>query len=164
MPKFSAIVYAHSDDASALERTLPSIETADDVLVINAENTNEIRDVGRYFHSRLKVGIPGVTPGAYLLDAYHDWILVMRPGEEVSDELSRSLAAWRREKYDNNAGFRFDVLEWDGANWCERRPEVRLVNRRKINWIGELPPNADAPSLRGPILRYETESQARRIA
>jgi len=164
MPKFSALVYAQSEGSSSLERTLRSLQIADDVLLINADDADEIRELGRRFRTRIKTGIPGVTPGAYVMDTYYDWILVLRPGEAVSDELCQSLSDWRRQKRNDDLGFRFAVLGQDGGNWRQRPTELRLVNRRKINWIGELPPNTDAPSLRGPILRYETESPARQIA
>jgi hypothetical protein len=164
VPKFSAIVYAESADSSLLEPTLRSLQISDDVLLINADNSDEIRELGRHFHARMKTGIPGVTPGAYAMDTYHEWILVLLPGEAISDELRQSLTDWRRQKHNDNCGFRFAVLEHDGGNWRKRPPELRLVNRRKINWTGELPPNTDAPDLRGAILRYERETEERRAA
>ena len=164
MPKFSAIVYATSDDEHNLEKTLESLNVAQDVLLINADGVDNIRKLGRRFHARIKQGIPGVTPGAYLMDTYHPWILVLRPAEAVSDELRQSLERWRHRKRDENPGYRLAVLENNDGNWIERNPELRLVNRRKINWTGELPPNADAPSIPGPLLRYADKESVQKVA
>jgi hypothetical protein len=164
MPKFSAIVYATSDDEHRLEKTLDSLQVAQDVLLINADCVDNIRKLGRRFHARVKPGIPGVTPGAYLMDTYHPWILVVRPAEAVSDELRQSLEQWRHRKRDDNPGYRLAVLEKDDGQWIERKPELRLVDRRKINWTGELPPNADGPSLPGQLLRYSGKASAQMVA
>lgn len=164
MHTFSAIVYASSDDERCLEMTLGSLEIAQDVLLINADCSDNIRDIGRRFHTRVKQGIPGVTPGAYFMDTYHPWILVIRPEEALSDELRQSLEQWRHQKHDENPGYRFAVLEQDDGAWIERKPELRLVDHRKIDWTGELPPNADGPSLPGPLLRYDAETRAQKVA
>lgn len=164
MPKFSAIVYACGDDEHRLEKTLESLKVAQDVLLIDADGIDNIRKLGRRFHARVKRGIPGVTPGAYLMDAYHPWILVVRPAEAVSDELRLSLEQWRHRKRDENPGYRLAVLEKNDGKWIERKPELRLVDRRKINWTGELPPNADGPSIPGPLLRYAGEASAQKVA
>ncbi len=164
MPKYSAIIYASSGDRELLERTLQSLQVCDDMLLINADADQEIRSIGRRLHARMKNGIPGVTPGAYLMDTYHQWILVLRPGEAISDELRNSLRDWHRQKRDENPGFRFSVLEQNHFGWRLRPPELRLVNRRKINWTGELPPNSDAPTLRGPLLRFSRDEDQQKVA
>jgi hypothetical protein len=164
MPKFSAIVYAESTDWDCLSRTLESLQICSDILLINADCDDQIRAMGRENRARIKIGIPGVTPGAYLMDAFNDWILVLRPGEAVSKELRASLKDWQRVKHDDNPGFRFVVLEHKDGNWRQCSPELRLVNRKKINWTGELPPNTEAPTLRGPILRYNEKLQPHKAA
>lgn len=164
MPKFSAIIYASVSESEHLARTLDSLQVCDDVLLINAEGDDEIRTVGRRHHARIKNGIPGVTPGAYLMDAYHNWILVLRPGEAISDELRQSLSDWHRQKLDENPGYRFSVLEQNQFGWQLRQSELRLVNRRKINWTGELPPNSEATTLRGPLLRFSKDQKQEKAA
>lgn len=164
MPKLSAIIYASSGDERFLERTLRSLEVAHDVLLINADCNDEVRNIGHRFHARIKQGIPGVTPGAYIMDAYYPWILVLRPEEVLDAELIRSLQEWKCQKHDDNPGYRFAVLEQKDDEWIQRKPELRLVDRRKINWTGELPPDADGPKLPGTLLRYDIEGEEQRVA
>lgn len=166
MPKISAIVYALSSDREHLGKTLDSLQpAADDILLINADASDDIKEIGRRFKARVKNGIPGVTPGAYLMDTYHPWIIVLRPGEALSDELSLSIRNWRRQRHDENTGYRFDVLEQSEGGWSKSSPELRLVNRKQINWTGELPPNAEASTMTGPLLRYDgVEERAEKIA
>ena len=164
MPKLSAIVYARENDGLFLDKTLHSLQVAHDILLINADNSDEIKRIGRRFHARVKSGIAGVTPGAYLMDAYHPWILVLLPTEALSDELSQSLKEWKRQKEDDNPGYSFDVLEQNEGAWRSRAAELRLVDRRKINWTGDLPPNAEAPRMRGPLLRYEPRAREQKVA
>jgi hypothetical protein len=38
------------------------------------------------------------------------------------------------------------------------------VNRRQVNWIGEIPPNMEAPTLPGALLRHERGQQEARLA
>ncbi len=165
MPKFSALVYARPEDASCLDRTLESLKVANDILLINADRDPEIKRIARHHHARYKNGIPGVTPGAYLMDAFHHWILVIRPLEALSNELIRSLDDWKKRKKDESRAYAFAVQCQSGHRWHMQSPELRLVNRRLVNWIGELPHNGNAPVLPGPLLRYDTETQQeKRIA
>jgi hypothetical protein len=164
MPKFTAFVFAHEDDTVHLDRALESLKVANDVLLINADRSPEIKRIGRKHHAREKNGIPGVTPGAYAMDAFHQWVLVLRPFEALSNELIRSLQEWRKRKKDESQGYCFGVLEQEGHKWRNRVPEFRLANRKYVNWIGELPENGNAPVLPGPLLRYETGEQQQRLA
>jgi hypothetical protein len=51
-------------------------------------------------------------------------------------------------------GFNVAIREQNGAGWKSMPPEMRLVNRKQINWTGDLPPeNPQAPALAGHILR-----------
>ncbi len=164
MPKFTALVFARKEDAPHLDRALESLKIANDRLVINADRDPEIKQIGRRHHARQKTGIPGVTPGAYLMDAFHHWILVLRPFEALSNDLIRSLEEWRKRTKDESRGYAFALLRQSGTRWQAEDPELRLVNRRLVNWIGELPDNQGAPILPGPLLQYETEEREQKLA
>lgn len=164
MPKFTALIFATKKDAAFLDRALESLKVANDLLLINAEGDPEIKQIGRRRHARQKIGIPGVTPGAYEMDGFHHWILVLRPSEALSNDLIRSLEEWKKRKKDESRGYAFALLRQNGTRWHAEDPELRLVNRRLINWIGELPDNQSAPILPGPLLQYETEEREQRIA
>jgi hypothetical protein len=46
------------------------------------------------------------------------------------------------------------IREQNGHGWKFLPAEMRLVNRRQVNWIGDLPPkDPNAPSLQGQIVR-----------
>ena len=164
MPKFTALVFARKEDAPYLERALESLKVANDRLLINADCAGEIKNIARRHHARRKNGIAGVTPGAYLMDAFHHWILILRPFEALSNDLIRSLDEWKRRKKDESRGYALAVLQQNGTRWRAEDPELRLVNRRLINWIGELPDNQSAPVLPGPLLQYETQEREEKLA
>jgi hypothetical protein len=164
MPKFTALIFARLEDSAYLDRALESLKVANDRLLIDADRNPEIKKIARRHHARHKNGIPGVTPGAYLMDAFHHWILVLRPFEALSNDLIRALEEWKKRKKDESPGYGFPILRQEGHRWCADDPELRLVNRRLINWMGELPDNQRAPILPGPLLQYETEEQEQRMA
>jgi hypothetical protein len=98
------------------------------------------------------------------MDGFHHWVLVLRPFEALSNDLIRSLAEWKKRKKDESRGYAFALLQQTGTRWRAEDPELRLINRRVINWIGELPHNESVPILPGPLLQYETEEREERIA
>ncbi|HEX6878780.1 MAG TPA: hypothetical protein VF135_00320 [Terriglobales bacterium] len=164
MPKFTAIIYACAEDAPYLNRALESLKCASDIMLINADNDPEVSSAARKRFVRQRRGIPGVSPGAYTMDAFHDWILVMRPHEALSKDLQRSLDEWRKKKHDESHGYAFGIWQQDGEKWQSLPAEMRLVNRRQVNWMGELPPRMNAPALPGPLLRYEHGQENQKAA
>lgn len=164
MPKFTAVVFARKEDVLHLGRALESLKVANDRLLINADRDPEIKKIARHHKAREKNGIAGVTPGAYLMDAFHPWILILRPFEALSNDLIRSAEEWKKRKKDESRGYAFKLLRQNGTRWHAEEPELRLVNRRLVNWIGELPQNESAPILPGPLLQYETDEREERIA
>jgi hypothetical protein len=94
--------------------------------------------------------------GAYAADAAHDWILCLRPNETLSDDLEAALFDWKREEpAENTAGYQVSIREQNGnGEWQSCRPETRLVNRKLVNWIGEIPPDEPGEmKLSGDLLR-----------
>lgn len=164
MPKFTTIIHACPADVPQLAVTLQSADVSSDILLINQEHSPEVKAVARRFWVRERSGVPGVTAGAYLMDAFHHWILVLRPGEELSEELQKNLKEWRSTKKDDSHGYRLMLAEQNGHKAHPLTPELRLVNRHHINWTGELPPNMDAPLLPGPLLRHERHDEQERLA
>ncbi len=152
MPKITAIVRVDCP-APHLQRTLESLKVCDEIILIDACD-HDTEDVSKSFSVTVKKAIPGVTPGAYIMDSRNDWILVLRPNEELNPQLVESLDAWKQADHEES-GFAFEVCEKKGESWCKHVAEMRLVNRRKINWVGDLPPNNTmALKLPGDILRY----------
>lgn len=147
MPKFTALV--HVEQASPeLEETLRSASLANDVLVIvDSEDDKPLKHMVRKTKGRLKKTIPGVSPGAYAMDSYHDWVLVLRPGEVLDESTSEMLKDWKKQKHDDEAGHRVRLKRTGGSV-----ETLRLVNRLKINWTGELPPESTVvPLMAAPL-------------
>jgi hypothetical protein len=130
MPKFT--VFIHASGIVGLAQTLRAVRRAPDVLVIHDGDPAVQRLCLRY-SARGKTQIPGVTPGAYAMDAFYSWLLLLQPGEQLSDETLKALAEWKRKPHDDCAGYLIGTGD-------DCRPELRFVNRAMVNWIGELPP------------------------
>ncbi len=155
MPKITALLHTHND-ALRLGRTLDSLRPCDEVLLIDDCSEDDTSRVAREHGATVKTAIPGVTFGAYAADASHDWILCLLPNEALSDDLEAALFDWKnREPQETVAGYRVSIREQNGTGWRNCPPETRLINRRLVNWIGEMPP--DDPSenkLSGDVLRF----------
>ena len=136
MPKFTVLV--HVEEASkALERTLESASLANDLLVILDTADKPLKHMVRKAKGRVKTTIPGVSPGAYAMDSFYDWVLVLRPGEILEEKTAEILRDWKKQKSDDEPGHRVRIIN-NGAPV----ETLRLINRLKINWTGELPPES----------------------
>jgi glycosyltransferase involved in cell wall biosynthesis len=155
MPKITALLHTHND-ALRLGRALDSLRPCDELLVIDDRSEDDTSRVAREHGATLKSAIPGVTPGAYAADASHDWVLCLRPNETLSDDLEASLHDWKSQEPDENvAGYRVSIREQQEQGWQVCPPETRLVNRKLVNWIGEMPSDDRCElELIGDVLRF----------
>lgn len=155
MPKITGFLHTENNEKE-IARALESLKVCDEIIVIDESSTDQTVDVAKRHGATVKKALAGVTTGAYVMDGRYDWVLVLRPNEELNEKLIESLEGWKQGKHEEEPGFAFEVTEKRGDDgWCKHVAEMRLVNRRKINWIGELPPNNTmASKLPGDILRY----------
>jgi len=155
MPKITALLYTRNDSLR-LGRALDSLRPCDEVLVIDDNSEDDTVRVARENGAQIKTSIPGVTHGAYAMDASHDWILCLRPTEALSEELEASLLEWKGLDQDESlACCQITVREQNDNGWHQLGPEVRLVNRKLLNWVEELPPNQHCDiTLKGDLLRF----------
>ncbi len=171
MPKISAIIHTHND-AQRIGRALGSLRPCDEVLVIDHSSSDETGKIAREHGAIVKKAVPGVSAGAYALDARHDWILCLLPGESLSEALEASLYEWKAEDKNKDkdkktadsgdrnepgpAAYNIAIREEYGRGWRRRPPESRLVNRCKVNWADTLPPqDPKAESIPGELLRFK---------
>jgi glycosyltransferase involved in cell wall biosynthesis len=156
MPKITALIHTHND-ALRLGRALESLRPCDEVLIIDDCSEDDTKKVAREHGAVLKAAIPGVNPGAYVMDAAHDWILCLRPNETLSDNLEAALFEWKSQDQDDGVVcYRIPVREEKETGWERSEPQVRLVNRKLVNWVGELPPNQNCDtSLTGDLLCFQ---------
>ncbi len=139
MPKFTVLIHAN-DDRQELDKTLESIQFANDILVVLDQDPE--KEMSRHvakFRARAKTCIPGVSPGTYAMDAFYPWILVLRPGETLDDSTQQRLCAWQKRKKDPATSYEVPVRSIDQTVIASR-----LVNRKQINWTDVLPPDSIA--------------------
>jgi len=155
MPKITALLHTHND-ALRLGRALDSLRACDEVLVIDTDSDDETEKIAREHGATFKSAIPGVTPGAYAMDSEHEWVLCLRPNESLSDDLEAALFEWKEKDADAAVScYGIPIRQENHAGWEKLPPEVRLVNRNRINWVGEMPPDeACGALLSGDLLSF----------
>lgn len=156
MPKITALLHTHND-ALRLGRALESLRACDEVLIIDDCSDDGTDRIAREHGATLKASIAGVTPGAYVMDAKHDWILCLSAKEAVSDSLEAALLEWKdKDPGAEASSFAVPIREENETGWHNLEPEVRLVNRKLMNWVGEMPPNQMCETtLSGELLRFQ---------
>lgn len=154
MPKLTALVHVRNHERS-LGRALESLRSCDEVLVVDHGSSDDSLKVAREHGARIIAGVSGVDHGAYAQDASHDWIICLLPSESVAEELEASLLEWKQsDAVPDVPGYNVVIREQNGTKWKFLPAELRLANRKKINWTGDCPASApDAPSLTGHLLR-----------
>jgi glycosyltransferase involved in cell wall biosynthesis len=154
MAKITALIHT-LNDGLRLGRTLDSLRACDEVLVVDHGSTDNTRKVASEHGAKCKEGIPGVNRGAYAVDAGNDWVLCLRPTESLSESLEASLFEWKSRDHDDDLGFIIPVREESDAGWKPLPAEMRLINKCKMNWTGDLPPSVECDELPGHILRFD---------
>jgi len=152
--RITALIHVQDNERS-LGRALDSLRPCDEVIVVDHGSKDETVKVAREHGAKVINGVPGVDRGAYAQDARNPWILCLLPQEALAEELEASLFEWSEAEHeDATLGFNVAIREQNGAGWKSLTPEMRLANRKQINWTGDLPPeNPRAPVLPGHILR-----------
>jgi glycosyltransferase involved in cell wall biosynthesis len=156
MAKTNITALIHTrNDAQQLGRALDSLRPCDEVVVVDHGSTDDTIKVAREHGAKVVQAVNGVDHGAYVQDAGNDWILCLLPSEALAEELEASLFDWRENEHAENAiGFNIAIREQNSNGWNFLPAEMRLANRRQVNWIGDLPPkDPNVPSLQGQIVR-----------
>jgi glycosyltransferase involved in cell wall biosynthesis len=152
--RITALIHACGNELS-LGRALDSLRPCDEVIVVDHGSQDETAKVAREHGAKVIPGVPGVDRGAYAQDARNLWVLCLLPNEALAEELEASLFEWSEAEHETGeTGFSVAIREQNGAGWKLLPPEMRLANRKQINWTGDLPPtNPNALVLAGHILR-----------
>ncbi len=146
----SAYVLTHNNE-STIERALKSISFVDELVVVDSYSTDGTIDIVKNYTDNV---IQRTWPG--FRDQYqfgqdqctHDWALFIDADEEISEELGKEI----REVLEENANLDSEK-QIAGFN-CQRRTfflgrwilhggwvpdrEIRLYNRKRGNWKGNL--------------------------
>jgi len=156
MPKITALIHT-CNDAQRLPRAMGSLHCCDEIVVVDHGSEDNTESIAKDHGAKVRTAILGVEDGAYAVDASHDWLLCIQPSESVSEDLEASLLEWKRnDPGEEVIGFRVGVREQNEKGWHQLGEEMRLVNRKRLNWTGVLPPNAtNAEHLEGDVLRFK---------
>ena len=156
--KISALIHT-CDNARSLGRALDSLRQCDECIVVDHGSRDETVKIAKEHGAKVINAVPGVSRGAYAQNTKNPWVLCLLPHEAIAEDLEASLLEWTQTEHDmNQMGFNMGVHEQNGAGWKPQEPEMRLANRKQINWTGDLPPaNPKLPSLAGFILRIPDE-------
>ena len=157
MPSLSTVIHTNNHERS-LGRTLETLRSCDEILVVDHGSSDKTLRVAREHGATIVKAVPGVDNGAYAIDCRNDWVLLLAPNEIVTESLEASLLQWKRTKSDDSAGYTINVREQGSAAEAGARKELRLVNRKKINWQGFAPAAAsDVAILPGDLIRFADE-------
>jgi glycosyltransferase involved in cell wall biosynthesis len=153
MPKITALIHTNNDGLR-LGRALDSLRACDQVIVIDHGSSDNTEKVARDHGAEFKKAISGVDAGTYSVDARHEWVLCLCANESLSEPLEASLFEWKSNEHEAS-GFNFRVKEETEQGWKNGETETRLVNKKRINWTGSLPPTTSLnDTIAGEILRF----------
>ena len=164
MPKISAIVHTEND-ALRLGRVLDSLRACDEVLIVDHDSQDDTVKIARKHGATVKKGLPGVEPGAYVMDARNNWILCVHANEALDETLDGSLQEFkeRKDEEETAVAYNISVREEAGGGWRTLAAETRLADRNKVNWTTEWcpPPMKEAAVLPGQLMRFEEPRAAK---
>jgi len=142
VPKVSVTIIA-KNEAARIADALQSAAWADELIVVDAQSTDETVAVARQFTSRVIVREwPGyVEQKNYAASlATHDWILSLDADERLTPALSDELRATLRSEPSHRA---YDVprVTWHLGRWMRTTDwypdfQFRLYDRRAARWAG----------------------------
>jgi glycosyltransferase involved in cell wall biosynthesis len=142
VPKVSVTVITRNEAAN-IAAALESARWADEIVVIDAESTDDTVAIARRFTDRVIVRPwPGYVAQKNFaaLQATHDWILSIDADERVSPELAAEI---RRilENDPARAGYRIPRVTFHFGRWIRSTDwypdyQLRLYDKRHAEWAG----------------------------
>jgi glycosyltransferase involved in cell wall biosynthesis len=163
VPKLSVTVITHNESAN-IAAALESVAWADEIVVVDAESTDDTIAIARRFTGHVVVrpwpGYPAQKNFAASV-ARHDWILSLDADERVTpalaDEIRRTLAA-----APPLSGYRIPRVTWHLGRWIRATDwypddQLRLYDRRVAQWTGQYV--HESVSSTGPVGRLTGELQ-----
>lgn len=165
MPRLTVTVITKNESEN-LAAALASVTFADEIVVVDAESTDDTVAIARRFTDRVEVRPwPGfVAQKNYAASrASHDWILSLDADERVTPELSASIRQ-RLQDQRSHAAFRMKRVTWHLGRWIRSTDwypdyQTRLYDRRMAEWTGKyvheaLTPRGSIGELSGELQHY----------
>ena len=159
MPLISTLIHTNNDERR-LGRTLETLRGCDEILVVDHGSTDKTVHIARQHGATIVKAVPGVDHGAYAIDCRHDWVLLLAPDEIVTESLEASLLQWKRAKPGDCIGYAINVRAQTLEGSQPGNKEMRLVNRKKINWQGFAPATTPGCAiLPGDMIRLAADEE-----
>ncbi len=171
MPPISATIITHNE-AGNIARAIRSLSMADEVVVVDAESTDETRAIAASLGARVVIHPwAGFTAQKNFAtaQAQHDWILSLDADEELNADARDAIARWKTT--DPAApGYRFARRARYLGRWILHSGwypdyKLRLFDRRRGRWVGDyvhesVTVSGAVQTLQGEILHYTCDSLA----
>ncbi len=138
MPLLSTLIHTNNDERR-LGRTLETLRPCDEIIVVDHGSTDKTVRIAQQHGAKIVKAVPGVDHGAYAVDCRHDWVLLLGPNEILNELLEATLLQWKRGKPGDCLGYAISVRVQAPDGSGSSKKEMRLVNRKKINWQGFFP-------------------------
>jgi glycosyltransferase involved in cell wall biosynthesis len=163
VPKLSVTVITRNE-AGDIAAALASVAWADEILVVDAESTDDTIAIARQHTDRVIVRRwPGyVAQKNYAASvASHDWILSLDADERVTPELAEEIRAMVAAG-PAHQGYRVPRVTWHLGRWIRTTDwypdyQLRLYNRRSAEWTGRFV--HESVAVRGTTARLTGELQ-----
>lgn len=143
MPKLTVTVITRNESAN-IEAALASVGWADEIVVVDAESTDDTAAIARRHTHRVEVRPwPGFSAQKnYAASrASHDWILSLDADEALSEALEAEIWEIKREGSQADGYTIPRMAQYMGrwilhSGWYPDR-KIRLYDRRKGKWVGK---------------------------
>jgi glycosyltransferase involved in cell wall biosynthesis len=157
MSSISALIHTFNDERR-LGRTLETLHPCDEIVIVDHASSDNTSKVAREYGAKVIPAVSGVQDGAYATDCKHDWVLCLLPTETLTEVLEASLFEWKSNSNSSEEAPGYAVrIRPANQNGLPLTSELRLVNRKKLNWLGMIPELIpDLPVLHGDLLRFES--------
>jgi glycosyltransferase involved in cell wall biosynthesis len=169
MPPISATIITRNE-AAQIARAIRSLSCADEVIVVDAESTDDTRQIAAAMGARvlLRSWHGFSTQKNYGVEqARHDWILSLDADEELNADAQAAVAAWKHSE-SQAAGYRFARRAYYLGRWILHSGwypdyKLRLFDRRRARWEGDfvhesVTVSGPIETLPGEILHYTCNS------
>jgi len=135
------------DEEERLPAAIESVRFCDEIVVVDSGSTDRTRDIAGAAGARVIVNAPWpgfvVQRNVAVDAARHDWVLALDADERVTPALREEIQAVRARGFEGCGGYRIPRVAHYLGRWIRATdwypdPQIRLFDRRRARWQGEL--------------------------
>jgi glycosyltransferase involved in cell wall biosynthesis len=162
MVPLSAVLITKNEE-DTLGEAIESVRFCDEIVVVDSGSTDRTEFIARERGARVIVNAPWpgfVAQRNVAVDAArHDWVLALDADERITASLRDEIQALRCSGF-GAAGYRIPRAAFYLGRWIKATdwwpdPQVRLFDRRRARWEGQLV--HESVRVRGPLGRLHAE-------